>query len=50
MRRFVNAFSFSMLGLTEFVDHLDLLLLEALRMFDPNAYYFVRRNLESLVG
>src|SRR5665213_651406 len=50
VRRFINSYGTSHSGLAEYTDPIDLLVLECLRLFEPEIYHFLRRNLLDLTG
>jgi hypothetical protein len=50
VRRFINAIVVARPGLGDYTDQIDLLVLEALRLFEPDVYYFIRRHIDDLVG
>lgn len=45
----MNAYSVVVAGLADYTDPIDLLVLEAVRMHEPNIYDWVRQNLDQLV-
>ena len=49
VRRLVNGFSFSFSALHDHVDPVDLLILEAYRLFEPKIYLYIRDNFTTLV-
>ncbi len=49
VRRLVNAFSVAIAGLGDHTDPIDLLVLEAIRINEPDMYRWVRDNIEALV-
>jgi hypothetical protein len=48
VRRLVNSFAVAAAALTDFTDPVDLLILDTLRLFEPNLYEFVRQNIGDL--
>lgn len=50
VRRFVNAFSVARAGLGDHTDPIDLLMLEALRVFEPDVYAWLRRNMDTVAS
>lgn len=49
VRRFVNALSVKLPTLVEYTNIFDLIILEVLRIFEPELYNFIRRELSELV-
>lgn len=49
-RRLANSYSMAMSGLADYTDWVDLLLIEALRLFDPDVYMRMRLQIRDLVG
>ena len=50
VRRLMNAYSVASAGLGDHTDPIDLLVLEAVRMHEPDIYDWVRQNLDQLVS
>lgn len=50
IRRFVNSVAFARSGLADYTDAVDLVLLEALRLYEPALYEYVREHLSDLTG
>jgi hypothetical protein len=48
MRRLINSFAVATAALADFTDPVDLLVLDALRLFEPNVYLYVRRSIGDL--
>jgi predicted KAP-like P-loop ATPase len=48
VRRLVNSFAVAAAALRDVTDPVDLLILEILRLFEPNLYQYVRRNIADL--
>ena len=48
VRRLVNSFAVAAAALGDFTDLVDLLILDTLRLFEPNLYQYVRRNIGDL--
>lgn len=50
VRRLINAFSMAIAGLGDHTDPIELLVLEAIRLNEPDIYAWVRQNIDELVG
>lgn len=50
VRRLMNSYSLAWSGLSDYTDPIDLLLLEVLRLHEPAAYAWIRRNLTVIVS
>lgn len=50
VRRLMNAFSVAIAGLGDHTDPIELLVLEAIRLNEPEIYNWVRQNIDELVG
>jgi len=50
VRRFINSLSVARSGVADYTDLIDLMLLEILRIFEPTVYWWLRRNLNLVVG
>lgn len=50
VRRYFNPLAMAQSGLAEFTDPIDLMGLQALHVFEPDLYRFVRDNIEQFVG
>jgi predicted KAP-like P-loop ATPase len=48
VRRLINSFAVAIAALGDFTDPVDLLILETLRLFEPNLYQYIRRNVGDL--
>ena len=48
VRRLINSFAVAIAAVGDFTDPVDLLILETLRLFEPNLYQYVRRNVGNL--
>ena len=50
IRRYINAMAVAMPALREYVDPVDFALIEFLRLYDPEVYWWLRQNLGTLTG
>ena len=50
VRRFVNAVAVAHSGMRDYSDPIDLMILEALRLYEPDVYWQIREGLGDLVG
>lgn len=50
VRRLMNAFSMAIAGLGDHTDPIELLILEAIRLNEPQIYDWLRQNIDELVG
>ena len=48
VRRLVNSFAVATAALSDYTDPVDLLILDALRLFEPDLYRYIRRNIVGL--
>jgi predicted KAP-like P-loop ATPase len=48
VRRFVNAVSVGLSALEDYVDRIDFVLITLLQLYEPNVYWWVRRNLDDI--
>jgi predicted KAP-like P-loop ATPase len=48
VRRLVNSFAVAAAALSDFTDPVDLIILDTLRLFEPNLYQYIRRNIADL--
>jgi hypothetical protein len=48
VRRLVNSFAVAAAALGDFTDVIDLLILDTFRLFEPNLYEYIRRNISGL--
>jgi predicted KAP-like P-loop ATPase len=48
VRRFINSLTVALSGLADYIDPIDMVVLEALRLYEPEVYWWIRENLGDL--